>query len=96
MDVMSALHRLEGSCQFDIIFMDPPYGQELEKAVLYYLASSGMVHEDTLIVVEASNDTAFDYITDDKSLSMDIIKCKRYKTNSHFFIQKRGVEGGTK
>lgn len=89
MEVMSALRQMEGRIQFDIIFMDPPYGHELEKEVLYYLASSSLLHKDTLIVVEASNETDFEYVTKDAALHMDIIKCKRYKTNSHLFIQKR-------
>ncbi len=93
MDVMSALRQMEGRYQFDLIFMDPPFGQELEKEVLFYLHTSGLIHEDTMIVVEASNETDFDYVP--KMLGMDIIKCKRYKTNSHLFIQKRRGEGGT-
>ncbi len=92
-DVMSALYQMEGRYQFDLIFMDPPFGQELEKEVLFYLHTSGLVHDDTMIIVEASNETEFDYVS--KMLGMDIIKCKRYQSNSHLFIQKRQGEGGT-
>lgn len=93
MDVMSALRQMEERYQFDLLFMDPPFGKELEKEVLFYLQTSGLIHEDTLIIVEASNETDFDYVP--KMLGMDIVKCKRYKTNSHLFIQKRQGEGGT-
>lgn len=93
MDVMSALRQMEGRYQFDLLFMDPPFGQELEKEVLFYLHTSGLIHENTMIIVEASNETDFDYVP--KMLGMDIVKCKRYKANSHVFIQKRQGEGGT-
>lgn len=58
-DVLTALHRLEGQKPFDIIFMDPPYNQELEKQVLEYLQNSSLADEYTVIVVEASMETDF-------------------------------------
>ena len=36
MDVMEAIRSLEGKGTFQIIFMDPPYNQELEKDVLLF------------------------------------------------------------
>ena len=36
MDVLQALRSLEGKGVFDIIFMDPPYNNELERQVLEY------------------------------------------------------------
>ncbi len=41
--------------------------------------------DDTLIVVEASNDTDFDYLTE---LGYEIVKEKIYKTNKHVFIKR--------
>ncbi|MFT3985931.1 MAG: 16S rRNA (guanine(966)-N(2))-methyltransferase RsmD [Lachnospiraceae bacterium] len=93
MDVMSALRQMEGRYQFDLVFMDPPFDRELEKEVLFYLHTSGLIHENTMIIVEASNETEFDYVP--KLLGMEIVKCKRYKSNSHLFIRKRQGEGGT-
>ena len=84
-DVMTALRSLEGKYQFDIIFMDPPYNQELEKQVLTFLKDSSLVHEDTLIIAEASLETTFDYLDD---LGYNLIKYKKYKTNAHAFICK--------
>jgi len=84
-DVMTALRSLEGKYQFDIIFMDPPYNQELEKQVLTFLKDSSLVHEDTLIIAEASLETSFDYLED---LGYNLIKYKKYKTNAHAFICK--------
>lgn len=85
MDVMSALQRLEGEKIFDIIFMDPPYEQLLEKEVLTYLADSELIQEDSLIIVEASDRTSFDYVTE---LGFSVEKIKKYKTNVHLFLRK--------
>ncbi len=89
MDVMTALYKLEGEKQFDYIFMDPPYDQELEKQVLKYLAGSSLVYADTVIIVEASLNTDFSYIGE---LGFSLIKEKRYKTNKHVFLEKAGKE----
>ena len=63
-DAVTAVRTLEGKYKFDIIFMDPPYNKELEKEVLIALSDSDILKDDTLIVVEASNDTDFDYLTE--------------------------------
>ena len=85
-DVLMALKRLEGKdyC-FDTIFMDPPYNHEWERMVLEYLKDSELVHEDTVIIVEASLETDFSYV---ESLGFYITKNKEYKTNKHVFLQK--------
>lgn len=85
-DVLSALRAMEGKYQFDIIFMDPPYHQEIEKEVLRYLASSSLVKEDTTIIVEAALDTSFDYL---EEYGLWLYKWKKYKTNAHAFIGKQ-------
>ncbi len=84
-DVFTALRELEGTATFDLIFMDPPYNQLLEKKVLTYLSDSRLIHEDTLLVVEASLETDFSYV---ENLGFTIIKYKKYKTNVHVFLQK--------
>lgn len=84
-DALSALRAMEGRYQFDIIFMDPPYNQEIEKEVLRYLASSSLLKEDTTIIVEASLETKFDYL---EELGFSLRKLKTYKTNAHAFIEK--------
>ncbi len=70
---------------FDVIFMDPPYGKGLEKQVLSVLKDKKF-SVDTLIVIEASLDEDFSYLDD---MGFDITKEKRYKTNKHIFIEKR-------
>ncbi len=83
-DVVSAVRILEDRHGvFDVIFMDPPYGQELERDVLYALAGSKLVGKDTLIVVESDIQTSFDYLSE---LNFTIQKTKEYKTNKHTFI----------
>ena len=57
----------------------------LEKEVLITLSDSDILKDDTLIVVEASNDTDFDYLTE---LGYEIVKEKIYKTNKHVFIKR--------
>ena len=47
---------------FDIVFMDPPYNNELERQVLEYLKDSTVVDENTLIIVEADLQTDFSYV----------------------------------
>lgn len=85
-DVLSALTRLEREKEpFDIIFMDPPYDRGLEQQVLTALRQSCLVTEDTLIIVEASLETEFDYT---ESLGYEIVREKIYKTNKHIFLQK--------
>lgn len=84
-DVMTALHRLKEPVPMDYIFMDPPYNQLLEQQVLTYLATSDLIDENTIIIVEASNGTHFNYLED---LGYEILKEKKYKTNIHVFIQK--------
>ena len=85
-DALSSIDILENKKEvFSFIFMDPPYNQLLEKTVLLRLASSSILDDDTVIIVEASLDTDFDYVSD---YGMHITKEKKYKTNKHIFIQK--------
>lgn len=83
-DCISAIRMLESRHRtFDIIFMDPPYNKELEKEVLFALANSSLIDEDTLIIVESSLGTQFDYIDE---LPFYIERVKEYKTNKHTFF----------
>ena len=84
-DVISALKRMDSNEKFHYIFMDPPYGQLLEKTVLEYLGHSNLLAEDALIIVEASMETDFSYVT---SLGFTIVKEKCYKSNKHVFLER--------
>ncbi len=84
-DVLTAIRRLDesGSEVFDLIFLDPPYRQGLEKEVILHLVHSRLVDDMTTIVVEAALDTDFSWIED---TIFTVIREKKYKTNKHVFI----------
>ncbi len=84
-DVSSALNQLNSHEPFDVIFMDPPYDKLIEKKVLEDLSNKAYVTENTIIIVEASLETSFDYI---QGLGYEITKEKLYKTNKHIFLKK--------
>ncbi|MDD6037902.1 MAG: 16S rRNA (guanine(966)-N(2))-methyltransferase RsmD [bacterium] len=84
-DCMAALRQLEGNERFDIIFMDPPYGKELEVELLSYLSHSAVVGEKAFIIIEAALDTDFSYV---HAMGYEILKEKIYKTNKHVFLTK--------
>jgi len=85
-DAADASVMLAGKAVFDVIFMDPPYGQDLEKKVLLSLRGAECVHPDTLFVIEASCETSFDWLEASGFVS---VREKYYKTNKHVFVKAR-------
>lgn len=85
-DAITAIRMLkqEGKT-FDFIFMDPPYGKDLEKEVLLELSKSGLYDKYTVIIVESDLETGFEYL---EGTDFEVYKTKRYKTNMHTFIWK--------
>lgn len=85
-DVLAALARLAGEPPFQIVFMDPPYGKDLERTVLEYIAAHApsFVDEDTLFIVEAALGTDFAYV---RELGFEVMRVKEYKTNMHIFLK---------
>lgn len=85
-DAVTALRRMEGKQEpFDLVFMDPPYNQGLELAVLEYLRHSALIGPDTQIIVEASLETETAEMGD---LGYTVDRVKTYKTNQHIFLTK--------
>ncbi len=82
-DAISALNSIFEK-EVDIVFMDPPYGQELEKQMLSVLRNHRYVTEETLIIVEADIKTDFSYT---EEMGYEIVKEKKYKTNKHMFLR---------
>lgn len=82
-DAISALHNIYEK-EVDIVFMDPPYNQGLERQVLEQLKGMKYVTDETLIIVEASMETDFSYLSE---LGYDVVKEKLYKTNKHIFMR---------
>lgn len=86
MDAISALKKLSNSRKrFDVIFMDPPYNNIYERMVLEELRKSDILTAETLIIIEASKETDFSYVT---GMGYEIVKEKMYKTNKHVFISR--------
>lgn len=83
-DVLSAIRQLDGRETFGLVFIDPPYREQLEAPVLSALKDSSVIDEDTVIIVEALKETSFDFVDE---LGFSIIKTKEYKTNKHVFIR---------
>lgn len=83
-DVFAALPCIPEK-EADVIFMDPPYGQKLERRVLEVLSTISYVTTNTLIVIEAALATDFSYA---EALGFDMIREKCYKTNKHVFLRK--------
>ena len=71
-DVISYLRRLS-KVNFDIIYIDPPYGKGLEREALEILDTKEFDNEDVKIIVEASLDEDFDYISSNPSQKQIII-----------------------
>lgn len=71
--------------EVDILFMDPPYGQEHERRVLEALRGMRYVTDQTMIIVEADLDTHMDYAGE---LGFQVYREKKYKTNQHIFIKR--------
>ncbi|MDE7018515.1 MAG: 16S rRNA (guanine(966)-N(2))-methyltransferase RsmD [Lachnospiraceae bacterium] len=84
-DVLSALPGIHEK-EADVIFMDPPYGQDFEKQVLSLLVKLPYVTDHTLIVVEALKDMDFSYV---EAMGLQITKEKCYRTNKHVFLKRK-------
>lgn len=84
-DVLTVIRRLDRLevPPFDIIFMDPPYRKEWENRVLQALGETSLIHEDTLILVEAALETDFSWLAE---TGYYVRKEKKYKTNKHMWI----------
>ncbi len=85
MDVLSALERLKGHEEFDIIFMDPPYKSEADIQVMQALSRMNYVSDYTIIVIEAALKRDWSFLED---YGFELYKVKEYKTNQHVFIRK--------
>lgn len=69
----------------DLVFMDPPYNQGQERAVLSVLGRMPYVTERTLIIIESALKTDFSY---GEELGFAVEREKCYKTNKHVFLRK--------
>ena len=85
-DALSAVSLLEARRKaFDIIFMDPPYASDGVVSVLKKLEGSCLVGPHTIIIFEEDVRFQLDFT---ESLSFEVIKEKKYKTNKHVWLKK--------
>ena len=84
-DYSAALKKLSGQ-HFDYVFMDPPYNHETERTVLASLIAVDCIDSYSTVIVEASLETSFDYVSE---LGYTITKEKCYKTNKHIFLSRK-------
>ena len=75
--------------RFDIVFMDPPYSNGLEKKVLEEISRYNILREDGVIIVEAAADTDFSYLNE---LGFTLLREKTYGSNKHLFIEVSGKD----
>lgn len=68
-----------------IIFMDPPYEKGLELPVLKALAESGIIRDDTIIIVEEALRYELELPAES---GLEIYRIKEYKNQKHLFIRK--------
>ena len=85
-DAVRAVASMNPEAPFDVIFMDPPYGHELERKVLEAMKDGRVADEHTLIIIEASRDTDFSWLD---SLGFEMIRDKCYGSNRHVFVKAR-------
>jgi len=88
-DVLGILSSLEAKGPFDIIFMDPPFNKGLDENVMNLIAHSKIADNDSVIVIECSNDTDLSYLED---LPFETFKIKEYKSHKHIFLRKVDTE----
>ncbi|MCD7981167.1 MAG: 16S rRNA (guanine(966)-N(2))-methyltransferase RsmD [Clostridiales bacterium] len=85
MDFAAAIRSMDGRQQFDIIFMDPPYGKGLAAQALSGLRDSSLCREDTIIIAEESIHFNPEELS---GIGFEITRIKKYKTNQHIFLGK--------
>lgn len=71
---------------FDIVFIDPPYNKDYEKDILMLLRNSLIINSDTIIIVESSIETKFNYL---EEIGFELYKYKEYGSCKHSFIKLR-------
>lgn len=90
MDVLSGIRNLmRRGKYFDIVFMDPPYEQNMELPVLEALDASGIIDEDSLIIIETSVRTDEEQFN---SFNFNVVRIKKYKTNKHVFLKYKTID----
>lgn len=85
-DVVLGLRNIHEE-EVDIIFIDPPYHENLYERTLAQLATLNYVTEHTMIIFESALDMDFSFAED---YGFEVRREKEYKTNKHVFVYKKG------
>ena len=86
-DALASISELDTyDIKFDIVFMDPPYNKSHEKDILLAISRSNIIHDNSIIIVEASLNTEFDYLHES---SLEVYRVKKYKTSKHVFVRNK-------
>ncbi len=84
-DVVMGLRNIHEQ-EADIIFMDPPYHEDLYERTLSQLSSMDYVTENTMIIVESALDMDFSFV---EAMGFEVRREKEYKSNKHVFIYRK-------
>jgi 16S rRNA (guanine(966)-N(2))-methyltransferase RsmD len=84
-DVVIGLRNIHED-EADIIFIDPPYHEDLYERTLMQLAAMNYVTANTMIIVEAPLELDFSFADE---LGFEVRREKEYKTNKHVFLYKK-------
>jgi 16S rRNA (guanine966-N2)-methyltransferase len=85
-DVVIGLRNIHEE-EVDIVFIDPPYHEDLYERTLAQLATMSYVTANTMIIVESSLDMDFSFVED---YGFEVRREKEYKTNKHVFLFRKG------
>ena len=85
-DVVGAIRAMSGAYRFDVVFLDPPYGQGLEQEALRALAASTLLADEALLILETSLNADLSWA---EETGYEVCRVKKYKTNEHVFMRKK-------
>ncbi len=86
-DVVIALRNIHED-EADIIFIDPPYHDDMYQRTLAQLATMNYVTENTMIILESPIEMDFSFVED---LGFEVRREKEYKSNKHVFIYRKAA-----
>ena len=84
-DVVIGLRNIHEE-EADIIFIDPPYHDDLYQRTLIQLESMSYVTKNTMIIIEAPVEMDFSFV---EELGFEVRREKEYKTNKHVFVYRK-------
>lgn len=70
--------------KFDIVYLDPPYFEKLERDTLLALQNSRIIDSDTMVIVEADKFNDLEFLGETE---FEITREKKYKSNRHYFLR---------